>query len=554
MSKQSNFPHTAGKACLSALLAAGMALAGQSAAQAVEFQAKGQWLVGFALGDASLIKKNHTHDPLNDEDKFGASQRFRLQLDAVASESLSGTLYFEIGDQAWGRASYADGTPSGGALGADGMVVKVKGAWIDWMAPGIDLKTRMGIQPIALPNAAGGSAVLDSDVAAVAANWQINEYAGLTFAWMRPLNDNFAGWTRTATPQQRHEAGFLDNMDLFALSVPLTFDGVKLTPWVMYGFLGKYALNGISRDGAAGGVEDHFLHTGAGKSYNQPGWKTADGSLLDSLTSYYDEMTDVNDSPLGPSGKSSFSMFWAGLPVVIDLWDPLHIELDFNYGFVESIGSYTVAKYGERSNRHVRASSQRQGWLAKALVEYRFDWGAPGVLAWYASGDDGDLKNGSERMPSIRGKGSFTSFTGYGGLDWGVKPGMCEWRSDYSGTWGVGLQLRDVSFLEGLSHTFRAVLQGGTNSVSMVSYMEGRTAWNEGGVENPYLTTNDYLLEFNLDSTYRMYENFAVHLDLGYVVNLVSKSTWNRRWMEDDPLSYSKKDAWKVQVAFEYTF
>ena len=113
MSKQSNFPHTAGKACLSALLAAGMALAGQSAAQAVEFQAKGQWLVGFALGDASLIKKNHTHDPLNDEDKFGASQRFRLQLDAVASESLSGTLYFEIGDQAWGRASDREGSPVG---------------------------------------------------------------------------------------------------------------------------------------------------------------------------------------------------------------------------------------------------------------------------------------------------------------------------------------------------------------------------------------------------------------------------------------------------------
>ena len=51
-----------------------------------------------------------------------------------------------------------------------------------------------------------------------------------------------------------------------------------------------------------------------------------------------------------------------------------------------------------------------------------------------------------------------------------------------------------------------------------------------------------------------MYENFAVHLDLGYVVNLVNKSAWNRSWMEDAPLSYSKKDAWKVQVAFEYTF
>ena len=552
MKKRSLCSRSAGKACLSAFLAAGMALAGPTAAQAVEFQAKGQWLVGFALGDASLVKKNHTHDELNDEDKFGASQRFRMQMDAVASESLSGTLFFEIGDQAWGRASDREGSPVGGALGADGKVIKVKGAWIDWMAPGADVQVRMGLQPLVLPNAAGGSAVFDTDVAAVAANWRINDYAGLTFAWMRPVNDNFQGWFRTGdAAQTRHEANFLDNMDLFALSLPLTFDGFRLTPWVMYGIMGKYALNGMGRNGE---VEDHFLRANAGKDYMQAQWRTADGSLPDSLTSYYEEMTDVHDAKLGPSSKPYFSMFWAGLPVVIDLWDPLRIEFDFNYGYVENIGNYTIAKRGDHSPQQVRASSKRQGWLAKALVEYRLDWGVPGIFAWYASGDDGNLKNGSERMPSIAGKGSFTSFTGYGGLDWGVKPGMCEWRGDYSGTWGVGLQLRDVSFLEDLTHTFRAVLQGGTNSPSMINYMEGRTAWNENTSEKPYLTTYDYLLEFNLDSTYRMYENFAVHLDLGYVVNLVNKSAWNRSWMEDDPLSYSKKDAWKVQVAFEYTF
>ena len=49
---------SAGKGYLSALLACGMALAGQTAAQAVELQARGQRLAGFALGDASLVKKN----------------------------------------------------------------------------------------------------------------------------------------------------------------------------------------------------------------------------------------------------------------------------------------------------------------------------------------------------------------------------------------------------------------------------------------------------------------------------------------------------------------
>ena len=551
MSSKSNFTRKAGRTCLAALLASGMALAGQSAAQAVEFQAKGQWLVGFAVGDGSLLKKNATEIPLNNEDKFAAAQRFRLQLDAVASESLSGSLYFELGNQTWGRASDPDGSSMGGALGADGKAIKVKGAWIDWMLPEADVKVRMGLQPIVLPNAAGGSAVLDTDVAAVAASWQICENAGVTFAWMRPLNDNFAGWYRTADPRQtRRETNFLDNMDLFALSVPLTFDGVKVTPWVMYGLVGKYAMNGMAN-------EDHFKHAPGVRTYEQPQWNTADGRLTDSLTAYYEEMSDVHDAPLGPSGKSSFSMFWAGLPVVIDLWDPLRIEFEFDYGYVESIGSYSIAKYGESSPtpQRVRANSKRQGWLAKALVEYRLDWGVPGIFGWYASGDDGSLKNGSERMPSIAGKGRFTSFTGYGGLDWSPKPGLCEWRADYSGTWGVGLQLRDLSFLEGLTHTARAVVQGGTNKSSMISYMESKAAWNQGGINNPYLTTRDCLLEFNLDSTYRMYENFAVHLDLGYVFNLVDSSAWNRPWMDDDrTVQFSKKDAWKVQVAFEYTF
>ena len=102
-------------------------------------------------------------------------QRLRLQLDAVASESLSGTVYFEIGDTTWGQNS------SGGALGADSnSVVELKNAYIDWMVPNTALKFRMGIQTITMPNVAGGSAVLDDDAAGIVANYQFNENVGLT--------------------------------------------------------------------------------------------------------------------------------------------------------------------------------------------------------------------------------------------------------------------------------------------------------------------------------------------------------------------------------------
>ncbi|MBO5490101.1 MAG: hypothetical protein J5960_01555, partial [Desulfovibrio sp.] len=259
---------------------------------------------------------------------------------------------------------------------------------------------------------------------------------------------------------------------------------------------------------------------------------------------------NLNATEIGRTKKSYGSMFWAGLPVTLTLWDPLNIEFDINYGFVESMGNYWVDRRNSGDFR--RASSQRQGWLVKALVEYKFDWGVPGIFGWYASGDDGNVKNGSERMPSLAGAGGFTSFMGYGGIDWAVKDGLYEWVADFSGTWGVGLQVRDVSFIEDLSHTFRVALWGGTNSPSMVKYMASKDGWKDGGINSPYLTTNDNLLEFNLDNEYKMYENFKVNLDLGYVVNMIDSGTWNRSYL--DGRGPNKQDAWKAQVAFTYSF
>ena len=68
-----------------------------------------------------------------------------------------------------------------------------------------------------------------------------------------------------------------------------------------------------------------------------------------------------------------------------------------NYGYVEEMGRYNITS---RKSQVEKASTKREGWVAKALVEYALDWGIPGVFGWYGSGDDGSLKNGSERMPS----------------------------------------------------------------------------------------------------------------------------------------------------------
>ena len=505
------------KKILTLMLAAGMLLGAASGAKAIDFKASGEWLVGFGLGDGSLIKdvdnKKRHHD-----DTFNAGQRVRLQLDAVASESLSGTVFFEIGDQMWGKAE------SGGALGADGKEVKVKNAYIDWMVPNTDLKLRMGLQAVAMPNVAGGSAIMDGDAAALVASYQFNDNVGLTALWMRPLNDNYTGTNAEDEPYGNGYNNYLDNMDLFALMLPLKFDGVELTPWAMYGMQGKNT------------------------RFNEGGVDTADGALGVTLPGY---LPGMNEFVLGKTSKAYGSMFWAGLPVAITAFDPLNIEFDINYGYVEAMGRYDVLK---RGTDLVRGNSKREGWLVKALVEYKMDWGTPGIFGWYASGDDGNVKNGSERLPSIAGAGNFTSFMGDGNLAWGTGHNFYDNNLTYAGTWGVGLQIADVSFVEDLKHTFRVAYWGGTNSPSMVKYMGSAVAWNETTAkqDGPYLTTNDGLLEFNLVNSWQIYENLEANLELGYIINMMDKDTWDKSYVSDR--NWSKQDAWKAQLIFAYSF
>ena len=505
------------KKILTLMLAAGMLLGAASGAKAIDFKASGEWLVGFGLGDGSLIK-DVDNKKRHHEDTFNAGQRVRLQLDAVASESLSGTVFFEIGDQMWGNAE------SGAALGADGQIVKVKNAYIDWMVPNTDLKLRMGLQAVAMPNVAGGSAIMDGDAAAVVASYQFNDNVGLTALWMRPLNDNYAG--RVYGDREDYQKNYLDNMDLFALMLPLKFDGVELTPWAMYGMQGKNT------------------------RFNEGEVETADGALNMTLPGYLPGM-NFGPGGLGKTSKAYGSMFWAGLPVAITAFDPLNIEFDINYGYVEAMGRYDVLK---RGTDLVRGNSKREGWLVKALVEYKMDWGTPGIFGWYASGDDGNVKNGSERLPSIAGAGNFTSFMGDGNLAWGTGHYFYDNNLTYAGTWGVGLQIADVSFVEDLKHTFRVAYWGGTNSPSMVKYMGSGVAWDEttAAQDGPYLTTNDGLLEFNLVNSWQIYENLEANLELGYIVNMMDKDTWDKSYVSDR--NWSKQDAWKAQLIFAYSF
>ena len=511
------------------LIAAGLVFGATApAANAIDFKAKGEWVMSFDYGQNGNFTGGHGQTGYDGkEDEFNAKQRLRLQLDAVASENLSGTVFFEIGNTTWGKDNN-----SGGALGADKTIVEVRRAYIDWMVPNTELKVRMGLQGLAMPNAAGGSAVLDDDVAAVVASYQFNENVGLTLPWARPYNDNYSG----KTDLYNDKDNYLDNMDLISLAVPLRFEGIEATPWVMYGILGQ----NVFRNNPAADEDPYYGNGNYRNFYTTSGYGPNNGRWMNS--------TDFKRR------QANTSAFWAGLPVKLTLWDPLNIEVDLNYGYVQSAGR---VDYTRPDGVEKRIDSKREGWLAKALIEYKMDWGTPGIFGWYASGDDSNVKNGSERLPAIEAKGNFTSMMGDDNFGWASNSCLYDSTLNYAGTWGIGLQLKEMSFVEDLKHTFRVAYWGGTNSPEMAKYANDPTAWNNQGdyaiSDGLYLTRNDGLLEFNLINSYQMYENFEINLELGYMVNFFDQDTWKKAG-HTTYSAYEKQDAWKAQLIFAYTF
>ena len=215
------------KRIVTLILAAGLILGATSAAQAVDFKVSGLWQHRVSFADRNFEKHNG-------DDKLRAASRLRTQIDVIASESLKGVMFFEIGHQNWGKSA------QGAALGTDGKEVKVRYSYVDWVVPQTDVKVRMGLQKYTLPNFTGiGSPILDADGAGITISNQFTENVGTNLFWLRAANDNDPEMTK-------HDAH--DALDFIGLTVPLTFDGVKVTPWGMGGIIGQDSFKGSGPD------------------------------------------------------------------------------------------------------------------------------------------------------------------------------------------------------------------------------------------------------------------------------------------------------------------
>lgn len=517
-------------------LAIGMLLFGGTA-WSIDFKLSGSWVMSFGYGENGQFQGSYKgNSPTGwgqGQDNFEATQRLRLKLDAIASESLSGTVQLEIGDTTWGQNS------TGGALGADAAIVEIMAAYIDWALPGLALNTRMGIQNIATPAMASGNSVLNDQVAAIVANYQINDEIGITAYWARPYNDNYPGWTRDGVAGYR--AGYMDNIDAFGIMLPYTADGLSFTPWGMYAMLGPNTFRGqTSEDGYPFG---NIANLGAGSSYYMAGMFPAGGAR-------HGDFSNASDAAKLTSYGSAW---WAGLTGSITRFDPFSLAFDFEYGAV---------------NWQDNGRLNRAGWFASLLLEYNMEWGIPALYAWYGSGDDSNPANGSERLPALDPNNANNySYFAFDGAPWIERCAVIG--NNMAGTWGIGARISNLSFIEDLTHIFRVNYIGGTNSPTMAKKMSLAGLWTNGneldynnlgpgaglGMPGIYMTSQDSALELGSTNNYQMYENFSICLEAAYVFLWLdtSNSVWGARHRNGEHIP-SVRDAWNVNASFVYSF
>lgn len=469
------------------LLVGGLFTGAASAAHAADIKAKGIWHNAVSFANRSFEKDDAA-------DRMQAATRLRTQIDVIASESLKGVVYFEIGPQNWGRAS------DGAALGNDGKVVKVRYSYVDWTVPHTSGKVRVGLQNFTLPSFALPNVVLgggSSDGAGITLSAQIAPHMAASLFWMRAENDNASG-------DYAHH--YSDAMDFAGLTLPVTFDGVKVTPWAMYGFIGR----------------DSFENAGSSSDQKK---------LLQGLL------------PLGVSNKTLTgnrltdrhgNAWWAGFTTELRMFEPFRCAVDATYGRVD---------LGDGLNTHGdTVDVKREGYLLSALAEYKMKSVTPGLTFWYGSGDDANFNNGSERLPTVHADVKVTSY-GFDGTTFGRAQQVLGTSVD--GTWGIVAHLKDISFFESLRHVVRVGYYQGTNNTENVRQnMISKPSETVSSMF--YMTTGDRAWEANIDSEYKIYKNLSLFVELGYIRMDLDENLWKK--------FEARKDNLKGSMTLRYTF
>lgn len=476
------------KKFLTLMLAAGMVFSAANGASAVEMKVSGQWMASFNFTDNLFSGEGLVKD--GESGKFSATQRLRINLDMVASESLSARVQLQAGKYHWGNGV--------NGVGEAGSNVTARIAYLDWMIPTTDVLVRMGRQLVTLPSYTFGSPVFsDNTIDGVLINAPINDMVGVTFGWLRP-QANAEQWGTAHTQAS--------NIDLAYLSVDVAADGFKVTPWGMIGVAGRNTVD-----------NPMFL---------------PDGSLRPVESSYFGvggRVADINDDGTLKTVDSNTMLYWVGLGGELTLFDPFKFTADFIY-----------------SGNDADGYAERDGWYAALGAEMKTAYATPFLRGWYASGDDADSK-GSNRMLTLgEGNGAFDASGVY--FDTNVWMAGTIDRTSPAGTWGVQLGVKDVSFIEDLTHDLSVSYFQGTNNTNRLTG-DSEGLWTADRHDVTYMTTKDSAWSIDFASSYKLYKNLSARLMLSYLVTDFDEGI---RTVGTDKAEFD--NAFRGTLNFNYTF
>lgn len=482
-------------------------------ASAVEVNVKGEYRFAFTVIDNGNFY-DHGWDNQS-EDQFHARQRTRVQIDFVASENLKGVFIAEIGEMQWGRPG--TGRSRGAALGADAVNIETKRLMIEFNIPNTDLRLRVGVQGLELPNIGYGNALFKDDVAGIVASYKFNDMVAMTAFWARLYDLQGNNITSPSSP-------LFDEMDFFGLMVPIEGDGWAMTPYAAFLAMGRDVTPAQSGSLPFLLSPAHY----AGLMYG--------GAPF--INQY------INDS-------TNLYGWWVGTTFELDMYDPFGFKFEGLYGSVEA-----------ESN-----ALDRRGFYLAAELDYELDFVTISLLGWYASGEDGSWTNGSEQLPSVSLDEGFapTSF-GFDGSDIIPRDGIVSQTA--AGKAGLRLGFLDMSFIDDLEHHLRFLIAVGTNhpnSRRIIGLVQPnlilgyKNTYNAAFVVPPGsftlpgptpvpgidLTTEDLMFEVNFDHFYKLYENLELALELG----MVHVQYGNDLWVHADTST-----AWKASLGLKYKF
>ena len=213
----------------------------------------------------------------------------------------------------------------------------------------------------------------------------------------------------------------------------------------------------------------------------------------------------ISDFAGAEADNAGDTVYWVGIGGELTMFDPFKITADFLY-----------------SGNNAGGAAERSGWYAALGAELKNIWGTPFVRGWYASGDDADSE-GSGRMLNVGNSGDFDASAIYFYAN-ALNSGTIS-KYNPAGTWGVQVGVKDVSFVEKLTHRLSLTYFQGTNNTNRITDPSVNkpvaTSFNPMVTTlSPvdYMTTADSAWEVDLLNSFKLYRNLTANVLLAYLV------------------------------------